>query len=713
MRRIIDLLRSQHHIQAVAAVRLALTVLVALTVVVQFAVIRPPRSAAVDLSLGVVLALVLALNLYIFWLSSRRRIDRWLVLLAVVDTLFIGEATFATGGIASPLQVLLLFPIGVVAVTVSMRAALWIGVLATICYSLLTLEPIAGASLSFIRIPPSSRQVLEKFTVFNVLISDVCILAFAGAAGWLGDALRRHENVLLERSSRLRGEVLLLSRLAKTTSRHTDLAPVLETVLQVVGVELVAERVGVYFLDASGGALTPAATHGFASEPAATDVLKPAGAAYQSLRERRIVRWAYRGRMRERGSAPLHAVAAPLMVGTDCLGCLYLDSGGGRHRWRSDSLELIAAISDLTAVAIQNAQLYAATTSEQSKLEATIGAVSDAMLLFDTEGKVLLANRRFLDTFGLPQQIRGMAITSLPSLCRQRLAPADALTEEQVQDVWAQLLEPGEGDVDLLSPLRTFQRRIAPVLDEQGQQFASVLTLHDVTEERTAALAKDEILASVSHELRTPLTTVKGYTQIFLRRLERGDARYSAGEFQLVLEQIDRLATLVDELLDVSRLPAQRLRGRSAVLTDMRQVVRDVVDRAVAREPERTIVVDQPDQPIYGSWNARRVAQALENLLNNAVKFSPNRAPVHIRTSNGSKQVTVAIRDEGIGVHVEHADQIFEPFYRVDNSTTRRTGGLGLGLYVSRLIAEQHGGTLTLESEPGSGSTFRLSLPLE
>lgn len=713
MRRIIDLLRSQHHVQAVAAVRLALTVLVAATVAFHFSVIRQQRSAAVDRSLGIVLGLVLVLNLYIFWLSSRRRIDRWLVPLAVVDTLFIGEATFATGGIASPLQVLLLFPIGVVAVTVSMRAALWLGVLAAVCYSLLTLEPIAGASLSFIRLPLSSRQVIERFTVFNVLISDLCYVAFAAAAGWLGDALRRHENVLLERSSRLRGEVLLLSRLAKTTSRHTNLAPIVETVLQVVAVELAAERAGVYLLDPVSGSLAPAAVHGFESDAAATDVLNPAGAAYQSMRERRIVRSSFRGRMRDRRGAPLHAVAAPLMVGTDCLGCLYLDSGAGRHRWRSDSLELIAAISDLTAVAIQNAQLYSAATSEQSKLEASIGAVSDAMLLFDNDGKVLLANRRFLDTFGLPQQVRGMAITSLPALCRERLLPAEVVTEEQTQQVWAQLLEPGEGDVELLSPLRTFQRRIAPVVDEQGQQFASILTLHDVTDERIAALAKDEILASVSHELRTPLTTVKGYTQIFLRRLERGDSRFSASEFQLVLEQIDRLAALVDELLDVSRLPAQRFRGRSPVLTDMRQVVEDVVARAAAREPERRIVLEQPPEPVFGSWNARRVAQALENLLNNAVKFSPSETPVYVRTTNGSNLVTVAIRDHGIGVPGEHAAQIFEPFYRIDNSTTRRTGGLGLGLYVSRLIAEQHGGTLTLESEPGAGSTFCLSLPLE
>ncbi len=699
--------------QAVAAVRLLLTLLVPLAVLATNEAVARPWDTRFLLVLLVLFAMTFALNGYIFWLSSRQRIDRFLLPLAIIDSLLISEASYITGGIASPLQPLLLFPIGQLAITVSLRAAVGVSLLIAALYSLLVIDPIATSSLNFIRISQSSRPMLERLTLLNVLISDICFVAFAVAAGWIGEAARGQESRLLERSSRLRGEVLLLSRLAKATSRHTDLAPVLETVLQTVGVELAAERAVVFLGEQDDGSLRAHASHGFDADPRGLqEVLEDTSVAVRAMRERRVIQGKHRSRIWGKTPGSTSTMAAPLMVGSTCLGCLYLDSGMRYHRWGRDSHELLSAIADLTAVAIQNANLYAATTYEQSKLQATIGAVSDAMLLYDSDSKVLLANRRFLDMFGLPNQVQGLALTSLPGLCRAKLLPGDAFGEEQIQSVWSNLLLGTDSDVDLLVPTRTFQRHLAPVHDEQGQQFATILTLHDITDEQQSALARDEILASVSHELRTPLTTVKGYTQIFIRRLQRGDGHFSEHEFELVLEQIERLTHLIDELLDVSRLPTRRGSPRTEPV-DLRDIVSRVVERIGSSVPHRRILLETPPVPIFGRWNTVRIAQALDNILNNALKYSPDETTVYVRMDDTDGNVTLSVRDEGIGVSGEHTSQIFEPFFRIDNSTTRRTGGLGLGLYVSRLIAEQHGGSLTVDSEPGSGSTFRISLPTE
>jgi len=700
-------------VQAVAAVRLLLTLLVPLAVLATNEAVARPWDTRFLLVLLVLFAMTFALNGYIFWLSSRQRIDRFLLPLAIIDSLLISEASYITGGIASPLQPLLLFPIGQLAITVSLRAAVGVSLLIAALYSLLVIDPIATSSLNFIRISQSSRPMLERLTLLNVLISDICFVAFAVAAGWIGEAARGQESRLLERSSRLRGEVLLLSRLAKATSRHTDLAPVLETVLQTVGVELAAERAVVFLGEQDDGSLRAHASHGFDADPRGLqEVLEDTSVAVRAMRERRVIQGKHRSRIWGKTPGSTSTMAAPLMVGSTCLGCLYLDSGMRYHRWGRDSHELLSAIADLTAVAIQNANLYAATTYEQSKLQATIGAVSDAMLLYDSDSKVLLANRRFLDMFGLPNQVQGLALTSLPGLCRAKLLPGDAFGEEQIQSVWSNLLLGTDSDVDLLVPTRTFQRHLAPVHDEQGQQFATILTLHDITDEQQSALARDEILASVSHELRTPLTTVKGYTQIFIRRLQRGDGHFSEHEFELVLEQIERLTHLIDELLDVSRLPTRRGSPRTEPV-DLRDIVSRVVERIGSSVPHRRILLETPPVPIFGRWNTVRIAQALDNILNNALKYSPDETTVYVRMDDTDGNVTLSVRDEGIGVSGEHTSQIFEPFFRIDNSTTRRTGGLGLGLYVSRLIAEQHGGSLTVDSEPGSGSTFRISLPTE
>ncbi len=711
MRSLFESLRGQHYVQAVAAVRLAITLIIGIAVTtVALVQHQPPRSVDVVIFTLVIIC-ALALNLAVFWLSTRQRIDRWLLPIAILDSLLIGVAVFATGGIASPLSLLLLFPIGQVAVTVSMTAGFVVSLAVVAIYSLLAGGPLAAASFAMLSTNQTSVATLERFSVVNVIISDLCYLAFAGAAGWIGDALRRQEFRLLERSSRLRGEVLLLSRLAKTTSRQTDLAPVLQTVIETLCVELSAERVAVILVESSGADPLAAATHGFQDDAnAIAAILDNGGPAIRAIQERRTAQTYYRNRAKV-GGIPT-AVAAPLLVGNICLGCLYLDGGAKYHRWTRDALELLSAIADLTGVAIQNAQLYAAAASEQLKLEAAIGAVSDAMLLFDTEGKAMLANNRFTDLFGLPSSVRGLSITALPALGRNKLTPNEVISEEQGQAIWSNLLSADDGEIELFSPLRILQRKLAPVIDEQGQRFATVLTLHDVTDERQSQLAKDELLSSVSHELRTPLTTVKGYTQIFLRRLHRGSSLFAEYEFHLLLDQIERLTQLVDQLLDVSHHPERRGNG-VALAIDLKEIVSGVVQRVAATMPQRRFIFEPPDGVGWARGNSARIAQALENLLNNAIKFSPEGTHVYVRLYDSEGNITISVRDEGIGVPDEHTERIFEPFYRVDNSTTRQTGGLGLGLYVSKLIAEQHGGTLTVESEPGSGSTFTFSLPVE
>jgi len=223
---------------------------------------------------------------------------------------------------------------------------------------------------------------------------------------------------------------------------------------------------------------------------------------------------------------------------------------------------------------------------------------------------------------------------------------------------------------------------------------------------------QNTFVSIVSHELQTPVAIIKGYAGT----LRRPDAMWSPAVVQRVAttieEECDRLTRLITDLLDLARIQA----GRVAMTfgpVDLPELLREAVDLACSRTPTCAIVLEDLRSLPLIRGDHDKLRMALNNLIDNAVKYSPRGGTITVGGGVRGGQVRLWIRDQGIGVPVEEQERIFERFHRVDSSLHRETPGVGMGLYICRVIIEAHNGHVWVESEGvGQGSTFSISLPL-
>lgn len=237
-----------------------------------------------------------------------------------------------------------------------------------------------------------------------------------------------------------------------------------------------------------------------------------------------------------------------------------------------------------------------------------------------------------------------------------------------------------------------------------------VLTFRSAGRREALEAARSDLVATVSHEIRSPLTSVKGFTRTLLLKWERFSDEQKRTMLETINEDADRVTRLLEELLDVSRIDANRVQlHRSG--TDVARIAREVVDKARQRPDGtgRELVVEVADDvPELLFADVDKVEQILTNLVDNALQYAPD-SPVHIevaRSDGGG--VRLAVRDEGPGIAPEQQRTVFQKFGRGRGS---RRAGTGLGLYITRGLARAHGGDVTVESAPGQGATFTVTLP--
>jgi PAS domain S-box-containing protein len=221
---------------------------------------------------------------------------------------------------------------------------------------------------------------------------------------------------------------------------------------------------------------------------------------------------------------------------------------------------------------------------------------------------------------------------------------------------------------------------------------------------------KDEFLSIASHELRTPVTSIKGYTQLAKALISENDLNTSEEYLNVALDQIDRMSRLILELLDVSRIETGRLEIRRETI-DWTPFVRSVVNRHHTAVTDRHFHVDVPDESAEVQGDRDRLEQVIGNLLENAVKYSPDGSDITIKVRDENDRIVTAICDRGIGIPTDEIGQVFERFHRGRQVSSTNYGGLGLGLYISKQIVERHGGSIWVESREGQGTTFYFALP--
>jgi signal transduction histidine kinase len=260
---------------------------------------------------------------------------------------------------------------------------------------------------------------------------------------------------------------------------------------------------------------------------------------------------------------------------------------------------------------------------------------------------------------------------------------------------------------------RVFQGFTAPVRDDRGGFLGRIWTLREVTHERELDRLKDDFVATVSHELRTPLTSMMGFLEM-IREGEAGELTDEQKRFlAIVYRSSERLQRLVGDLLFVARLDASGLQLQFAPV-DVEELVREAAESAgaLARSRELHLDLELARLPLV-TGDKERLSQLVGNLISNALKFTPAGGRVTVRTFLDGSHAVIEVEDDGIGIPEAEQDRLFQRFFRSTTATEQAIPGTGLGLVISRAIAEAHGGTVDVRSEAGAGACFRVELPLE
>lgn len=229
-------------------------------------------------------------------------------------------------------------------------------------------------------------------------------------------------------------------------------------------------------------------------------------------------------------------------------------------------------------------------------------------------------------------------------------------------------------------------------------------------ERKRAEIQKDEFLGFASHELKTPVTSIKAYIQLILLYAKRDQQQDFLPLIRKIDVQVDRLAHLINDLLDVTKVRAGKLEFNFENFS-LNEIVDEVISNMQLTTNKHQIIKEGSSKAlVYG--DRERTAQILINLLSNAIKYSPQADSILVRVNSSDDKVGVSVQDFGIGIEKEYQQKIFDRFYRIDGKKQETYPGLGLGLHIASEIAKRQNGRLRVESEPGKGTTFHLELPV-
>lgn len=338
---------------------------------------------------------------------------------------------------------------------------------------------------------------------------------------------------------------------------------------------------------------------------------------------------------------------------------------------------------------------------EKRKLSSVLSHMTDGVIATDKEGKIILVNRQAELLLNVSQEdILGISIVDL-----LRLTDVFDL-EDLIKHSDPLLLDFGNKDKEYLLEA-SFS-----VIQKDETEFNGLITvLHDVTEQEKIEQERREFVANVSHELRTPLTSMKSY----LEALEDGalhDPTIAPRFLNVAQTETERMIRLVNDLLQLSKMDSKDYRLNFDPI-DITKLLNSIIDRyeLVSDRDKMVFKRNIPDQTIFATVDRDKLIQVLDNIISNAVKYSPEGGKISIQLEEGEKQFKISVSDEGVGIPKESLPQIFERFYRVDKARSRKLGGTGLGLAIAKQIVVAHGGHIWVESEWNVGTTITLTLP--
>ena len=397
----------------------------------------------------------------------------------------------------------------------------------------------------------------------------------------------------------------------------------------------------------------------------------------------------------ERGAAG--CVAVPLAGhGGGLYGVLAVYSDAARA-WRDDEVQTLSALAATASASIANAELYQRVAEEKERSGAILANIADGIVAVGRDERIVLWN-------AMAEQITGVPASealgrSVPEVLQRELSTdgTEGAPERQVairrggNEVWLALSE-------------------AVMLDPAGAVAGRIFAFRDISRERVVEQMRSDFVSTVSHELRTPLTSIYGFAET----LQRGDVDFTDAERETFLRYIasesERLIGIVDDLLSVARLEAGALEVELGP-TDVGGAIREAVAAATERDDGRhrfSLQIEPADLVVRA--DREKLAQVLANLLDNAVRYSPEGGAITVGVRSRSRAAEITVADEGIGMSEPDQQRAFTKFFRSEQA--RGVQGTGLGLFLVRGLVSAMGGRIWVESEEGRGSRFTFELPL-
>ncbi|MCB0334475.1 MAG: PAS domain-containing protein, partial [Bdellovibrionales bacterium] len=343
-------------------------------------------------------------------------------------------------------------------------------------------------------------------------------------------------------------------------------------------------------------------------------------------------------------------------------------------------------------------------SNQKMKLDAVLSCMKEGVIALDKDGRIISVNKAALSLLDVTE-----------SRVRGRLIEEVARNSELHEHIrW--VFEHGESfrtELVLRNKKNTVLELHGAVLRDPGEVIIGALfVLHDVTEYKRLERMRTEFVANVSHELRTPITSIKG----FVETLAEG-AKHNPEELDrflgIISRQTDRLGAIIKDLLSLAKIE------RSADVGDIEFVISPLkgallsaieVSEGKATSKDIHLLLDY-DETLEIRMNPHLFEQAIINLIDNAIKYSPESGEVRINAHKEEEMLHLSVSDHGCGIPKDHLPRLFERFYRVDKARSRELGGTGLGLAIVKHIVQAHGGKVQVESTVGEGTTFTLSLP--
>jgi len=424
------------------------------------------------------------------------------------------------------------------------------------------------------------------------------------------------------------------------------------------------------------------------------------------------------GKSEQYADVLVHSVmAAPLLIGRRLVGAIATVHSDPDHVFEEDDLRLLNLFAPQAAIATENARLYTAAQQQREYFETLVRNSPVAIVTLDNEHRIVSLNPAFEDLFGYsPKEAIGRKLDSLIT--------TEATRSEAIQYTQEALDRPIKGigrrtrkdgsfvDVEVLG---------VPVVAE-GERVGLMGLYHDITElletrreAEAANQAKSQFLASMSHELRTPLNAIIGYSELLQEEVADLGHDELTDDLLKIQTAGRHLLSLINDVLDLSKIES----GRMELFLedfDVAEMVHDVLTTVRPLVEKNRNELDLRANGCLGAMRGdlTKIRQMLLNLLSNASKFTEDGTvtlAVTREESHGTARLEFAVSDTGIGMTAEQIERVFEAFSQAEASTTSKYGGTGLGLAITKRFCRMMGGDVTVQSEPGRGSTFRLVLP--